>query len=267
MQTTWPLTTCSRRAASVFPTSPPQQDKRARSGTLQLCSASKQTPGETNTETHWGNTRNPPGPGKPRPGSRFSPRPLFLPPQNNDTTRRANDRGKCTAPAAHTAPHLPDEESCKRTGGTREPPKARFPGSPGPPPALPPARGRARAPGPTRIPRRPRPPRKPATPPADTPAPHRPRSRGNSQLRRQSAPKHATASRSAPAQTPATAGLAGRRTALERSRTRATRQGEPEHRAGCGPWCPHQITPSLGWPTSTQLAAVAAVAGLTPARV
>ena len=32
-----PARTCSRRAASVFPTSPPQQDKRARSGTLQLC--------------------------------------------------------------------------------------------------------------------------------------------------------------------------------------------------------------------------------------
>ena len=31
-----------------------QRSKRARSGTLQLCSASEQTPEETNPETHWG---------------------------------------------------------------------------------------------------------------------------------------------------------------------------------------------------------------------
>ena len=135
------------------PTSPPQQDKRARSGTLHLCYTSKQTTGETNPETYWGKPGTPPAP-KTRPGSRFSPRPPFLPP-HHDTTHRAHDRGKCTAPAVHTAPHLPDEETCKGTGGTREPPKARFPGSPGPPPALPRPEGALRAPSPTRIPRRP----------------------------------------------------------------------------------------------------------------
>jgi hypothetical protein len=40
----------------------PSKSKRLRSGTLHLCYTSKQTTGETNTETHWGNTRNPPGP-------------------------------------------------------------------------------------------------------------------------------------------------------------------------------------------------------------
>jgi hypothetical protein len=113
------------RAASVFPTSPPQQDKRARSGTLQLCSASKQTPGETNTETHWGKTRNPPGPGKPRPGSRSSPRPLFLPPQTNRRPVRM------TVECARHRPRIP-RRTCRTrklqgARGTRETPKARFP--------------------------------------------------------------------------------------------------------------------------------------------
>lgn len=66
-----PALTRSLRAASAFLTSPPQQDKWARSGTLRLCSASEQVTGRTTPETHWGRTRNPPGPRKhgPVPGS------------------------------------------------------------------------------------------------------------------------------------------------------------------------------------------------------
>ena len=47
-----PALTRSLRAAPVFLTSLPQQDKRARSGTLRLYYTSKQTKGETNPETH-----------------------------------------------------------------------------------------------------------------------------------------------------------------------------------------------------------------------
>jgi hypothetical protein len=59
----------------MFLTSPPPHgDPRARSGTLQLCSTSKQAGGGTNPETHWGKTRNPPGtPSRPVPG--FPPDP------------------------------------------------------------------------------------------------------------------------------------------------------------------------------------------------
>ena len=94
-----PALTRSLRAASAFPTSLPQQDKRARSGTQRLYYTSKQTGGETNPETHWGKTRNPPGPEKPRPGSRFSPRPPLLPPpKSHDGPRRTNDGGKWVDP-------------------------------------------------------------------------------------------------------------------------------------------------------------------------
>ena len=82
------------------------------------------------------------------------------------------------ARAHYDAPRLPDEESCKGTGGTREPPKARFPGSPGPPPALPPTPGRApraitdshTAPSPATT--------ETSNSAADTPAPRRPGQRG-----------------------------------------------------------------------------------------
>ena len=160
-----PALTRSLRAASVFLTSPPQQDKRARSGTLRLYYTSKQTEGETNPETHWG-TRNRPRPHKNHgPGSRF-PRPLLPPPENNDGPRRTNDRGngmdpgpvgsglpgKCVQGAAlraahaHIGPRLPRVEACKHRGGhPGQPPKARvapgFPRTPFRP--LPPARGRA----------------------------------------------------------------------------------------------------------------------------
>jgi hypothetical protein len=55
-----PALTRSLRSASVILTSPPQQDKRARSGSLQLHSA--QTLGGGLIFKHWGETRNPPGP-------------------------------------------------------------------------------------------------------------------------------------------------------------------------------------------------------------
>ena len=150
-----PALTRSLRAASVFLTSPPQQDKRARSGTLRLYYTSKQTTGETNPETHWG-TRNRPRPQeKHGPGSRF-PRPLLPPPSTthpaapmtgeiaqHDSCRRIHDRGKCTAPAANTAPRLPGEENLQMPGEPGNPPKAR--GSPVPPDPLPPSpRPRAR---------------------------------------------------------------------------------------------------------------------------
>ena len=56
-----PALTRSLRAASVFLTTPPHKAERAWSGTLRLYYTSKQTEEETNPETHWGKTRNPPG--------------------------------------------------------------------------------------------------------------------------------------------------------------------------------------------------------------
>ena len=83
----------SLRTTFLFLTSlPPRGGPRER-GQERLCSTSKQAAGGTNPETHWGKTRNPPGPGKTRPGSRFSPRPPFLPPRH-DRPHRANDRGR-----------------------------------------------------------------------------------------------------------------------------------------------------------------------------
>jgi hypothetical protein len=84
------------RAACVFPTSPPQQAKRVRSGTLRLCSVRKKAAGK-GWYRHWGETRNPPAPRTP--GSRFPPRPPFLPPRHAGP-RRANDRGRVQAPAS-----------------------------------------------------------------------------------------------------------------------------------------------------------------------
>jgi hypothetical protein len=117
------------------------KSKRLRSGTLHLCSASKQTTGKTNTETHWGNPEPPPPPENHGPGSRFPQTPSCLHPKSNDGPRRANGRGI----ALHRPP-IP-RRACRTRNlqgnrGNPGPPKARFPGSPGPPPALPPAQGR-----------------------------------------------------------------------------------------------------------------------------
>ena len=132
----------SLRVASVFLTSPPQQDKRARSGTLRLYYTSKQTTGETNPETHWGNTRNPPGPEKHGPVPGFPPDPhSCLPRQTQPTVLMPGE-------SARHRPRIPHRSSRARkpasTGGTRETPHS--PVSPVPPDPLrplPPARGRA----------------------------------------------------------------------------------------------------------------------------
>ena len=160
-----PALTRSLRAASVFLTSPPQQDKRARSGTLRLYYTSKQTTGETNPETHWG-TRNRPRPQENHgPGSMF-PRPLLPPPEKQRQTpaapmttesgadpspRRINDRGRMSG---HRAPY--GTRACRAAPAARGNLQAsrghpgKPPQSPGFPPVsphpfrpLPPARGRA----------------------------------------------------------------------------------------------------------------------------
>jgi len=101
----------SLRSVSRILTSPPQQDKRARSGSLRLHSA--QTKGGEQFGTNWGET--PPGPGKSRPGSRFPPRPLFLPPRKatvvpavlitveGASKTGAHDRGRCLGAALRAA--------------------------------------------------------------------------------------------------------------------------------------------------------------------
>jgi hypothetical protein len=129
---------------SAFLTSPPQQDKRARSGTLRLYYTNKQTEGETNPEAHW-RTRNRPRPRKntaPVPGS---PDPSCLPPKT--TTDPA---AQMTGESAQHRPRIP-RRTCRTrklqgARGTRETPKSPgFPGSPRPPPALPPPEGALRA--------------------------------------------------------------------------------------------------------------------------
>ncbi len=49
-----------------------------------------------------GETRKPPGPGKLRPGSRFSPRPPFLPPRHDARTAQMTGEGAGTVVRAHT---------------------------------------------------------------------------------------------------------------------------------------------------------------------
>jgi hypothetical protein len=126
---------------------------------------------------HWGKTRNPPAPENHGPVPGLPQTPIPASPKDSDTTRRANDRGKCTAPAAHTAPRLPDEETCKEPGepGNPHSPVSRFPRTPS---RLPPARGRAARArtdshtAPTTAPT------ETSDEPADTPAPRRSSRRG-----------------------------------------------------------------------------------------
>jgi hypothetical protein len=85
------------RAPDLTPST--RQESKVRN--TRLYYTSKQTGGETNPETHWGK------PGTPRPEKHcpvpgLSPRPPFLPPPtNNDTPRRANNRGKRKGPPDH----------------------------------------------------------------------------------------------------------------------------------------------------------------------
>ncbi len=82
----------SLRAASVFPTSPPQRARgRGREHYGSATRVNRQEGGPIRKRT--GGKPGTPRPRKPRPGSRFSPRPPFLPPQTN-ATHRTNDRGK-----------------------------------------------------------------------------------------------------------------------------------------------------------------------------
>jgi hypothetical protein len=126
---------------SAFLTSPPQQDKRARSGTLRLYYTNKQTEGETNPEAHW-RTRNRPRPRKntaPVPGS---PDPSCLPPKT--TTDPA---AQMTGESAQHRPRIP-RRTCRTrklqgARGTRETPQSPgFPGSPDPLPPFPHPRAR-----------------------------------------------------------------------------------------------------------------------------
>jgi hypothetical protein len=134
----------SLRAASVFLTSPPH---RARGrGQEHYGSTSRVTrqEGVSIRERTGGETRNPPGPEKPRPGSRFSPRPPFLPPRH-DRTRRANDRGNCTGRRAYSA--APFDRWKLQTPGEPETPQSpvsRFPRTPS---RLPPPEGALRGHG------------------------------------------------------------------------------------------------------------------------
>ena len=55
-------------------------------------------------ENHWGETRNPPERPK-RPGSRFPPRPPFLPPQKTRRVPAAPMTGEVHSAPAPAAPH------------------------------------------------------------------------------------------------------------------------------------------------------------------
>jgi hypothetical protein len=124
----------SLRSVSGILTSPPQQDKRARSGSLRLHFA--QTKGGEQFGIDWGETRNPPGPGKSRPGSRFPPRPPFLPPRKatvvpaalmtveGASKTSAHDRGRCPGCRAsrgslHTAPCCRARKPASKYSGRR----------------------------------------------------------------------------------------------------------------------------------------------------
>jgi hypothetical protein len=84
----------SLRSVSVILTSPPQQDKRARSGSLQLHSAQGKGGGYKSKSTG-GNPEPPPAPENHGPGSRFPPDPLPASTQKNEGPRRTGDRGRC----------------------------------------------------------------------------------------------------------------------------------------------------------------------------
>src|SRR5690242_6524207 len=70
-----------------------------------------------------------------------TPRPLLPPPGKQQQIPPLQWPGNCTAPAAYTAPRLPDAETA-RNRGNPGPPTARSPVPPGPLPPFP-ARGRA----------------------------------------------------------------------------------------------------------------------------
>ena len=89
----------SLRSVSVILTSPPQQAKRARSGSLQLHSAQCEGGGDQSVITG-GNPEPPPAPENHGPGSMFPPDPLPASPHCGGS-RRTHDRGMCKQTSAH----------------------------------------------------------------------------------------------------------------------------------------------------------------------
>jgi hypothetical protein len=127
-----PAQTCSRRAASVFPTQNPQRGKCLRSEPKSLLSEQQQgRPIRKRTE---GSSGTAPAP---KTTARFqsSPNP-FLPPQRQQRARCAHDRGKCTETGRAYRTGPAGRVNCKGAEGTGEFPKPRSPGplppSPGP---------------------------------------------------------------------------------------------------------------------------------------
>src|SRR5690242_15715049 len=115
------------RAASVFPTSPPQQAKRARSGTLRLCSESEKAAGGRSGTGPWGNPgtprprkitarfRGPPRPPPDLPKTTTDPAaPMTVESARRDGPGRAHGHGSSQRPG--TAPRLPHTEACKQPG-------------------------------------------------------------------------------------------------------------------------------------------------------
>ena len=94
-----PAGTRSLRSVSVILTSPPQQAKRARSGSLQLHSAQCEG-GETKSVITGGNPEPPPAPENHGPGSMFPPDPLPASPHCGGS-RCTHDRGMCKQTSAH----------------------------------------------------------------------------------------------------------------------------------------------------------------------
>src|SRR5580698_1338850 len=112
----------SARAASVFPTSLPQQDKRARSGTLRLCYSSRDKRDDLSGNA-LGEHPEPPRPRKITARFQVFPQtPIPASPESNDGPRRTHDRGKRvareprSARPTHTAPCLPDVEALQAPG-------------------------------------------------------------------------------------------------------------------------------------------------------
>ena len=137
--------TRSLRAASVFLPRPHSLNKTRERGQEHYGSTTRvnRQKGRPIRKRTGGKPGTPPAPLN-GPGSRFSPRPPFLPPRKATTDPAAQMTGE----SARHRPRIPrracrTRKPARRQGNPGNPPKPGFPGSPGPPPALPPARGRA----------------------------------------------------------------------------------------------------------------------------
>ena len=94
-----PALTRSLRSVSVILTSPPQRDKRARSGSLRLHFAQTEGGGTIRNLTG-GKPGTPPAPENHGPVPGFPPDPLSCLPENNGGSRRTHDRGRCKQTSA-----------------------------------------------------------------------------------------------------------------------------------------------------------------------